>query len=624
MKLGCVIGLLLYAAFVYGYYLWLGQTFEGKELWIASFIVGLIATLGVGALGNSYYAWRDGAVLSDALIDMPRRDGKRTAVAGTLEPLGQMLTAPLSGKPCVLYEYDVFRQVTRTKNDGGTETSKSVDFAGVGKTECIIRSTSSKLRLIGFPDLEPLDEDQLVEKADVLRARQYVQFTAWEDVSGLGVLRGVRDMFSALTGNEESFRKDWRMISVRDCAWLKAEPAANPAAGPDATAETNPRIPGEVSSESAAEEEAWDDEDEDIEEEQRLDEAGADADHDEDDDDGGPPTWRDGSGYHPQLSEKRLEPGQQVVAIGHYDEVRQGLVGGGAHLIKIYLDDLQTVARKLAATKWSYLVGGILTLAIVNVGVWGAQQIYRRSDATERKWREQLEKAIRDDDVQTIDRLQKRGADLKALLRSGNQPPLLTVRDPAMARLLIERGADVNATDGSGTTALMQAVRNKNPEMVKLLIQAKANLDAKNTNYHTTALMDAEGRCEECAELLRKAGAKDDRATAENGEPIDESHETFGVCRDYLAAVFAADPAKLRELSTPELGEHFDGVDFPTWQESRPTKPRLASGFVRGDDATLTIVGPNPAGFDRTWVYQLRRSAGKWLVSRERWVTGLP
>jgi hypothetical protein len=165
----------------------------------------------------------------------------------------------------------------------------------------------------------------------------------------------------------------------------------------------------------------------------------------------------------------------------------------------------------------------------------------------------------------------------------------------------------------------MQAVRNANPGMVKVLIEAKANLDARNTNYHTTALMDAEGRCEQCAELLRRAGAKDERVTGENGQSIDESHEAFSAVRDYLAAVFAADPAKLRQLSTPELGEHFGGVDFPIWQESRPTMPRLASGFVRDDEATLTVVGPNPAGFDRTWVYQLRRSGGKWRVARERW-----
>jgi ankyrin repeat protein len=195
----------------------------------------------------------------------------------------------------------------------------------------------------------------------------------------------------------------------------------------------------------------------------------------------------------------------------------------------------------------------------------------------------------------------------------------LTVRDPAIARHLIERGADVNATDADGTTPLMQAVRSQNPELVKVLIEAQANLDARNTNYHTTALMDAEGRCEECAALLRQAGAQDDRVAEADGEPIDESHEAFAVCCEYLSAVFAADPARLRELATPELGEHFAGVDFPTWQESRPTQPRLVGGFVRGDHATLTIVGPNPRGADRTWIYQLQRRGDSWLVSRERW-----
>lgn len=462
MKLGCFLALLLYAGLVYGYFVWLGRTFDGRELWIASFVVGLIATFGIGTLWNSFSAWRDGRVLHDAVVDMPRRDGRRTAVAGTLEPLGQPLTAPLSGRPCVLYEYDIYRQVTRPKSGGGTETSKTVDFAGLGKAECVVVSKVTRLRLIGFPDLDPLVEDHRTGPKDMARARRYVRDTAWEDASGFGVLRGAGGMFAALTGNDESLRKDWRMVAVRDCPWLAEE------TGQSAGWERQPDTADDVSFD----------------------------------------TGRDSDDYRPRLMEKRVAPGQQVVVIGQYDEVQQGIVRGGSQLVKIYLDDIQSVARKLSGSKWSNLIGGVLTLAIVNLGVWGAQEVYRRSDGAQDLWRQQLEHAVRDGDVGTIDKLCQRGADLNRLRSASDSPLLFSVQDPAIARLLIERGANVNATDADGTTPLMQAVRNRNPELVQVWIEAGANLDARNTNYHSTALMDAEGRCEECAELLRKAGAR--------------------------------------------------------------------------------------------------------------------
>jgi hypothetical protein len=622
MKLSCLISLVLYAAFVFGYYQWLGQTFEGKELWIASFIVALIAAGGVGALCNSYLSWRDASVLSDAIVDMPRRDGKRTAAAGRLEPLGQPLTAPLSGKPCVLYEYDVFREVTRTKKEGGTETSKSVDFAGIGKTECVVQSTSSRLRLMGFPDLDPIDDEFLSEQADVERARQYVQFTAWEDASGFGIFHGVKDMFSALTGSEEALRKDWRMISAKECAWLQA---TSPSAAAFPPAGEAPATVGDAAGhEPISQTDNWQRRSDD----QLANEDTADneeCDEEEIDEDEIQSAWQDGSGYHPQLTEKRIEPGQQVVVIGRYDEVRQGLVSGGSQTIKIYLEDLQSVSRKLASAKWGYLFGGIITLVIVNLGVWGAQAAYRNSDDAQRHWRESLEKAIRNGDVPTIEKMIKRGVNLNAVGSPRGKPVLFDVQDPAIARLLIERGADVNATDADGMTPLMEAAHEGRSAMLRALIDAGADLDLKNSVYQTTALMMAiDAERDECVDMLRKAGAKDDRVTAENGQPIDDTHEAFAVCREYLAAIFASDPAKLRELSTRGRPARFDDVQWPVWQESRPQKPRLVEGFVRGDDATVTVTGPAPVGADRNWSYQLRREDGKWRVARERWITGTP
>ena len=60
--------------------------------------------------------------------------------------------------------------------------------------------------------------------------------------------------------------------------------------------------------------------------------------------------------------------------------------------------------------------------------------------------------------------------------------------NPAEVRALLDAGADVNAADGAGYTALMFAV--DEPEAVKLLLAHGANVNAMNEN-HTTALIEA-------------------------------------------------------------------------------------------------------------------------------------
>ena len=60
---------------------------------------------------------------------------------------------------------------------------------------------------------------------------------------------------------------------------------------------------------------------------------------------------------------------------------------------------------------------------------------------------------------------------------------------PRMIENLIKFGADVNARDAYGNTALMlTSYINANPEVVNALIKAGANINAKN-NQGITALM---------------------------------------------------------------------------------------------------------------------------------------
>lgn len=66
-------------------------------------------------------------------------------------------------------------------------------------------------------------------------------------------------------------------------------------------------------------------------------------------------------------------------------------------------------------------------------------------------------------------------------------------RDKAAVTAGIKAGADLNAADANGMTALMHAVDMKNIELVKLLLGGKASLNAQD-KYGQTALMLAAGR----------------------------------------------------------------------------------------------------------------------------------
>ena len=74
--------------------------------------------------------------------------------------------------------------------------------------------------------------------------------------------------------------------------------------------------------------------------------------------------------------------------------------------------------------------------------------------------------------------------------------------DIAAIRKAVHAGADVNARDGGGATALMYAAVYSTPESMRLLIKSGADVNAKN-KVNATALMWAIGDIEKVRLLLR-------------------------------------------------------------------------------------------------------------------------
>src|SRR5262245_30413706 len=78
------------------------------------------------------------------------------------------------------------------------------------------------------------------------------------------------------------------------------------------------------------------------------------------------------------------------------------------------------------------------------------------------------------------------------LFAAGSSDLLVAIRngDHSRVQKLLGAGADVNAVDSDGTTALMHSVIESDVKMMKLLIDNGANVNAKNAS-DSTALMYA-------------------------------------------------------------------------------------------------------------------------------------
>jgi ankyrin repeat protein len=69
--------------------------------------------------------------------------------------------------------------------------------------------------------------------------------------------------------------------------------------------------------------------------------------------------------------------------------------------------------------------------------------------------------------------------------------------------LLLKEGADINAKDNAGWTALMYASANCHKDIVELLIKAGADIDAKDNCYWTALMWASRYNYKDIVELLK-------------------------------------------------------------------------------------------------------------------------
>lgn len=112
--------------------------------------------------------------------------------------------------------------------------------------------------------------------------------------------------------------------------------------------------------------------------------------------------------------------------------------------------------------------------------------------------------------------------DMTVLMMTAGRPE----NNPEIAEVLITNGADVNATNEGGYTALHYAVSRANVEAVRQLIAAKANLGVRNQTFGYTPLHIAvAGSRTKMVQMLLDAGADTEVKDNRGRTPFDFANQ---------------------------------------------------------------------------------------------------
>jgi hypothetical protein len=204
LRRGCLLILALVGGLFALYFWFFTQYFEPPGNWLAAGLGSIFAAVGLGGIGNLFWARRDGAAFRRAARSTSFDDGALVLAAGPIRPLGAPLTSPFSGRPCVAYEYEVEQKMPGRR---GHTDGKKTDLAGFAMAAAIIETPRGGVRLLGFPMLDEFPQTKTRDRAQAARARQYAASTTFE--------RGALRMFSAfddaLQDDDGVVRKDFRM-----------------------------------------------------------------------------------------------------------------------------------------------------------------------------------------------------------------------------------------------------------------------------------------------------------------------------------------------------------------------------------------------------------------------------
>ena len=209
MKKGCFVGLLTWAVCGGAYWYFLHNRFGAPLDKIVPIVGGFLMAVVVGnlriGLASAFNAIEVSQQSSGVIGERPR-DGKLITVSGHIRATGPTLTAPISGRPAVLYTYEVSHW-----SSGSRDVRLIKDYSGLALTPSAIDSRYGAIGIFGFPMLSGFSS-QLPESA-MDNVKQYIANTEFKDLTGFAFGGIFKEVSDRLTDDAGEMRHDLRLTT---------------------------------------------------------------------------------------------------------------------------------------------------------------------------------------------------------------------------------------------------------------------------------------------------------------------------------------------------------------------------------------------------------------------------
>ena len=207
VRRGCILSVIVWLALAAGYFLFFNRYFEWPGNVLAAFLGSLFGAVMLGAVGQIAWGWRDRRAFARAARRERPEGGQLAIVSGPIRPLGEPLTSPFSGQPCIAYEYEIVDR----KRVGKRQRADEHEVVGFAMAACAIDTPDGSMRLLGFPLLDEFPKRESTDRAARGRAESYLASTSFEDMHGIAKLNLVAALDDALADADGVVRKDLRL-----------------------------------------------------------------------------------------------------------------------------------------------------------------------------------------------------------------------------------------------------------------------------------------------------------------------------------------------------------------------------------------------------------------------------